>query len=113
MTTVDTEVERLGLRPPHLLKLDTHGFEREIFIGAEKALATSSLLVVEAYNFELRPGAMRFHELCAFLDSEASSAWTSPTHCIARPMGRSGNLISSLPAQIDRNLLMWHSSDPS
>lgn len=69
MTTVDTEVHRLKLPEPFLLKLDTHGFEREILIGANHVLAQASLLVIEAYNFELRPGSLRFHDLCAYLDS--------------------------------------------
>lgn len=68
MTTVDTEVRRLGLRPPFLVKLDTHGFERQIFEGARTTLAGTTLLIVEAYNFQLQEGSFRFHELCTYLD---------------------------------------------
>ena len=68
MTTVDAEVARLGLEPPYLLKLDTHGFEVQIFDGAMRTLPATDLLVVEAYNFELQPGSLRFHELCAYLE---------------------------------------------
>jgi FkbM family methyltransferase len=68
MTTVDDEVARRRLPGPYLIKLDTHGFEREILEGAAQALAHTSLLVIEAYNFELRPGSMRFHELVAFAE---------------------------------------------
>jgi len=68
MTTVDAEVVRHSLRPPFLLKLDTHGFEVPIFEGAVRTLGQTALLVVEAYNFELRPGCLRFHELCAYLE---------------------------------------------
>jgi FkbM family methyltransferase len=68
ITTVDREVERSGLPAPLLLKLDTHGFEREILLGAADTLPRCDLLVIEAYNFELTPGALRFHELCAFLE---------------------------------------------
>lgn len=67
MTTVDAEVARLSLAGPFLLKLDTHGFEIPIFEGAASTLDQTSLLIVEAYNFELRPGALRFHELCTYL----------------------------------------------
>jgi FkbM family methyltransferase len=68
MTTVDVEVARLGLSGPFLVKLDTHGFEREILEGARDTLNDSALVIVEAYNFELRQGVMRFHELCAHME---------------------------------------------
>jgi FkbM family methyltransferase len=68
MTTIDSEVGRRNLPPPFLIKLDTHGTEREILRGASGTLLDAALLVVEAYNFELRPGAPRFPELCAFLE---------------------------------------------
>ena len=68
MTTVDIEVRRTGLPGPYLVKLDTHGFEREILLGAAETLRDSSLLFIESYNFELMAGALRFHELCGFLE---------------------------------------------
>ena len=68
MTTIDAEVARLHLSPPYFLKLDTHGFERQILEGASAALAETTLLQIEVYNFELQPGAFRFHELCSYLD---------------------------------------------
>ncbi len=68
MTTVDVQVERLGLTPPYLVKLDTHGFEVPIFEGAEATLAQTELIVVEAYNFTLQPGSLRFHEMCGYLE---------------------------------------------
>lgn len=68
MTTIDAEVARLGLKPPYLLKLDTHGFEAPILEGARKTIAEANALVIEAYNFTLREGALRFHELCGHLD---------------------------------------------
>ncbi len=67
MTTIDAEVSRRGLPAPYLIKLDTHGFEPEIVAGAAATLTAAELLVIEAYNFELRPGVPRFHELCALL----------------------------------------------
>jgi FkbM family methyltransferase len=69
MVTVDAEVRRRGLSPPYLLKLDTHGFEPPIFEGAHEVLAATALLVVEAYNFELVPGTLRFHQLCTYLET--------------------------------------------
>jgi FkbM family methyltransferase len=70
MTTIDIEVQRARLPAPYLIKLDTHGFEREILAGAASTLQHSALLVIEAYNFELRDGAMRFHELIDVLDKK-------------------------------------------
>lgn len=68
MTTVDGEVTRRGLQGPFFLKLDTHGFEVPIFEGAARTLEDTQLLVVEAYNFEIQPGSLRFHELCSYLE---------------------------------------------
>jgi FkbM family methyltransferase len=68
MTSIDAEIERRSLQPPFLLKLDTHGFEVPILEGAKQALALTNLLVIEAYNFELRPGCLRFHEMCSYLE---------------------------------------------
>lgn len=68
MTTIDAEVARREMAPPFLLKLDTHGFEVPILTGATDTLARTELLVVESYNFELMPGCLRFHEMCAHLD---------------------------------------------
>lgn len=69
VTTVDAEVSTRKLKPPYLLKLDTHGFEVPIFEGADETLKVTSLIVVETYNFALCEGCLRFHEMCAFLES--------------------------------------------
>lgn len=66
-TTVDQAVAERGLAGPYLLKLDTHGHEREILAGADQVLADAALLVIEAYNFA-NFGRMRFWELCAELE---------------------------------------------
>ncbi|HEX7624605.1 MAG TPA: FkbM family methyltransferase [Anaeromyxobacteraceae bacterium] len=68
VTTIDAEVSRRGLAGPFLLKLDTHGFEVPILEGARETLKRADLVVVEVYNFELRPGALRFHEMVAYLE---------------------------------------------
>jgi FkbM family methyltransferase len=67
METVDGLVRKHGLEAPILLKLDTHGFEVPIFEGATETLANCAMLIVEAYNFTLCPGSLRFHELCTYL----------------------------------------------
>ena len=68
VTTIDNLVSRRGLRGPFLIKLDTHGFEAPILEGARQTLAQSAMLIIEAYNFTLCPGALRFYELCEFLE---------------------------------------------
>jgi FkbM family methyltransferase len=66
-TTIDREVSLRSLPDPYVVKLDTHGFELPILEGAAETLRRTSLLIVEAYNFTLCPGALRFHEMCAHL----------------------------------------------
>jgi FkbM family methyltransferase len=68
VTTLDGEVARLQLPPPYFIKLDTHGFEIPILKGASAILAKTELLMIEAYNFKLTEGCLRFHELCAWLE---------------------------------------------
>jgi len=69
MATIDTLAREQNLRPPFLLKLDTHGFEAPIVEGARETLTKCSMLIIEAYNFTLRPGCLRFYELCQFLEA--------------------------------------------
>lgn len=52
MVSIDAEVERYDLKPPFLIKLDTHGFEREILAGASTTLLLTNLLINEFYNFQ-------------------------------------------------------------
>lgn len=66
---IDDAVATRGLPGPYILKLDTHGYEISVLTGATKVLAQAELLVVEAYNFSLVPGCLRFHELCTWLEA--------------------------------------------
>lgn len=67
MSTIDLEVARLGLSGPFLIKLDTHGFEVPILAGAETTLASTSAIVIEAYNFPIHPDALLFPDMCRHL----------------------------------------------
>jgi FkbM family methyltransferase len=69
MATVDTLVRQRNLRGAFCLKLDTHGFEVPILEGARETLSQASMLIIEAYNFTLRPGCLRFYELCPYLEA--------------------------------------------
>ncbi len=66
-TTIDRQVSERELEGPFLIKLDTHGFEIPILAGAARTLPSVSALIIEAYNFRLHEGALRFHELCGWL----------------------------------------------
>jgi FkbM family methyltransferase len=66
--TIDHAVAQRTLTGPFGVKLDTHGFEIPILEGATTVLAQTDLLIIEAYNFTLVPGCLRFPELCAWLE---------------------------------------------
>ena len=66
--TIDGALAARHLPGPYGLKLDTHGYEVPVLEGAARTLSQASLLIIEAYNFTLMPGCLRFHELCAWLE---------------------------------------------
>lgn len=66
--SIDEVVATRQLPPRYGLKLDTHGFELSVLEGADRVLRAAELLIIEAYNFELCPGCLRFHELCTYLE---------------------------------------------
>jgi FkbM family methyltransferase len=68
VTTIDTLVREKGLKPPFLIKLDTHGFEAPILEGARETLAQSSLVILETYNFTIADKSLRFYEMCAHME---------------------------------------------
>jgi FkbM family methyltransferase len=65
VTTLDAELADVA--PPFLVKLDTHGVEREILGGAQETLARSVAWIVEAYNQRIAGDAMLFWELCTYM----------------------------------------------
>jgi FkbM family methyltransferase len=67
--TIDRAIAARNLAGPYGLKLDTHGHEVPVLEGAAHVLARASLLVIEAYNFPIVPGCLRFFELCAWLEA--------------------------------------------
>lgn len=84
--TLDHAVAARGLAGPYGVKLDTHGYEIPILEGATQVLAEAELLVIEAYNFTLVPGCLRFHELCAWLEARGFRCLD-----LADPMRRPGD----------------------
>jgi FkbM family methyltransferase len=67
MTTIDREVASRMLRPPYLIKLDTHGFEVPILNGASETLRDTEAIVIECYNFRISPECLLFFEMCEYL----------------------------------------------
>ena len=67
--TIDRAVAACGLAGPYAIKLDTHGYESAVLDGAAQTLAHTEFLVIEAYNFTLVPGCLRFPELCGRLEA--------------------------------------------
>jgi FkbM family methyltransferase len=67
VTTIDYEVRTRSLKPPYLMKLDTHGFEVPILKGALKTLADTEVVVMECYNFRIAPECLLFFEMCEYL----------------------------------------------
>lgn len=67
VTTIDAEVDRLGLTPPFLIKLDTHGVEVPILGGSSKTLDLCDVLIIECYNFPTDPPCLSFWEMCSWM----------------------------------------------
>lgn len=67
--TIDDNIARHQLPGPYLLKLDTHGYELPVLAGAAKSLPHTCLVIIESYNFQLTGGALRFHELCGWMET--------------------------------------------
>lgn len=69
METIASAISAEELKGPYGIKLDTHGFEIPILEGAAPILDQTELLIIETYNFKLSEPAVRFHELCAWLEA--------------------------------------------
>lgn len=69
LVTIDSEMERLSMRPPYIIKFDTHGYELPILEGAQKTLSQTTLVIMECYGFRISENCLIFHEMCAKMDS--------------------------------------------
>jgi FkbM family methyltransferase len=68
VVALDDEVERLKLKGPYLLKLDTHGFEVPILEGAKEVLKNAAVVIIETYNFRLTNDSLRYWEMCSYME---------------------------------------------
>lgn len=65
---LDKEVQRLGLKGPFLVKLDTHGFEMPILEGCSEILPDVELFIIECYGFHITGSSLLFWEMCHEMD---------------------------------------------
>lgn len=68
MISLDTEIAKQQLKPPYLLKLDTHGFEVPILEGAKNIIKNAELIIIETYNFKLTEDSLKYYEICSYMD---------------------------------------------
>lgn len=50
VVSIDAEIKKRNLQPPFLIKLDTHGFEIPIILGAMNTIRSAELIIIETYN---------------------------------------------------------------
>jgi len=70
VTTIDHEVRVRSLKPPFLIKLDTHGYEVPILEGARETLGKSNILILETYFFKLSKNCLKFYDICKYLENK-------------------------------------------
>jgi len=74
-TTLSAEVKDHDLKPPYLIKLDTHGHETSILEGAADILPETCVLILELYNLKLGDDSMMFWEMCGWLEQRGFRCW--------------------------------------
>lgn len=68
VTSIDEEVKKLNLKPPYLIKLDTHGFEIPIIEGALNTIKDAELVIIETYNYKLTNNSLKYFEMCDYME---------------------------------------------
>jgi FkbM family methyltransferase len=71
---IDDEIAKRKLKPPFLIKLDTHGYEIPVLEGAMQSLNNTELLIVETYNFKLTKTSLKYYQMCDYLDRNGFSS---------------------------------------
>lgn len=66
---IDTIVSERKLTGTFMLKFDTHGYELPILKGATQTLNHTSVIIMEAYNFNISDNALRFPDMCTHMES--------------------------------------------
>jgi FkbM family methyltransferase len=68
VTTIDQIIIKKQLKPPYLIKLDTHGYEVPILEGTKDTLTKTNLIIIETYNFKLTQDSFLFYEMCDYME---------------------------------------------
>lgn len=68
--SIDNEIRRRNLKPPYLIKLDTHGFEVPILEGASETVKSAELIIIETYNYQLggREKALKYFQMSEYME---------------------------------------------
>lgn len=64
---VDSLLEREGLEPPDLVKIDVQGFEVEVLKGSRSCFGRTELFLLETSLFRFFPDQPLFHEVVGFM----------------------------------------------
>lgn len=67
VTTVDNEIRSRKLAGPYMLKLDTHGFEVPVLVGASGTLTETDVIIMGCYNSKIAPECLLFFDMCSYL----------------------------------------------
>ena len=67
LTSIDEEIQRMNLKGPYIIKLDTHGYEVPILEGSKQVMQNTQLLIIECYGFRLSQNTLFFWEMCDYL----------------------------------------------
>ncbi len=68
VVSLDSEFDKQKLKPPFLLKLDTHGYEVPILEGAKNVIKEASLIIIETYNYKLTNDSLKYYEMCKYME---------------------------------------------
>ena len=66
--SISSEIERLKLKGPYIIKLDTHGYEVPIIEGCEEMMKDVSAFIIECYGFQVAQNSLLFWEMCRYMD---------------------------------------------
>lgn len=88
VVTIDNEIKKRNLKPPFLIKLDTHGFEVPILEGAKDVVKQAELIIIETYNFQINKDSLKHYQMCKYMENVGFSS-NEMVDFITRPFDKS------------------------